>query len=77
MNEKTIVALAKLNHINNAIWPKLKEETIKDFTTDWEDLTDYQRELYIAGVEFVISQYRLNLSPLRLFWRLFARFWFN
>ncbi len=63
-------------HINNAVWAKLKtEDTISDFTLSWEKLTEYHQELYIAGVEILIIQYRMRISPIKWFWKLYYRFW--
>ena len=69
----TVEQLARFNHINNAIWSKLGNETIKDFTVDWDELTEYQRELYVAGIEVLIDLYRTQLSSLRGLWRFYYR----
>ena len=71
--EEMILKLAKMVHINNAIWSKLGADTIKDFTCDWENLTEYQRDLYMAGVEIMIVRYRQEISPIRWFWNLYYK----
>ena len=73
MNTNTILQMAKMAHTNNAIWSKMKEGTITDFTFAWADLTEYQRELYIAGIELMVIVYRMNHSPIRWFWHIYYR----
>ena len=74
MNKKKILKLARIAHINNSVWSKMKEGTIVDFTCDWDDLTEFQRELYVAGIEFLLDYYRMNLSPIRWFWNLYYKY---
>lgn len=71
--EEIILKLAKWVHINNAIWSKLGDDTIKDFTCDWVNLTEYQKELYIAGIEIMIVRYRLEISPIKWFWKFYYK----
>ena len=73
MNTNTILGMAKMAHINNAIWSKMKEGTIADFTCGWAELTEYQKELYIAGIELMVIVYRVNYSPIRWFWHIYYR----
>lgn len=74
MRPKTIEALARLNHINNAMWAKLGRESLTDFSCQWEELTEYQRELYIAGIELLICEYRRRFSPVKWLWRLYYKY---
>lgn len=71
--ELGFLKLAKMAHINNAIWAKLGEGGIKDFTCCWDELTEYQKEFYIAGVELLIIEYRLTLSSARWLWKIYYR----
>ena len=73
MNNKMILRMAKIAHTNNSIWSKMKEGTITDFTCAWADLTEYQMELYIAGIEIMIVTYRLSYSPIRWFWNFYYK----
>ena len=76
--EEIILKLAKMAHINNAIWSKLdtavSSDTIKDFTCDWEDLTEYQKELYIDGIVIMVIRFRQEISPMRWFWKFYYKY---
>ena len=72
--EEKILKMAKMAHINNAIWSKLGDDTIKDFTCNWRELTEYQKELYIAGIEIMIIRYRQEISSVRWFWNFYYKY---
>ena len=75
MNENEIEKRARLRHFSDFIWSELPEDrTIKDFRCSWEDLTEEQRDFYLAFVveeELII---RLTYSPFRLWWRFYYNF---
>jgi len=71
--EEIILRLAKITHMNNAIWAKLGDDSIKDFTCDWKDLTEYQKDLYKAGIEIMIIRYNQEMSPIRWFWKFYYK----
>ncbi len=73
--EEKIIKFSKMVHMGNAIWHKLSDtETIRDFTCDWGDLTEYQKELYIATVEIMLVRYRLEMSPIRWPWSIYYKY---
>lgn len=57
--------VAKLTHMGERIWAKIYN-TPDPHNCKWEELSDYHRELYLAGAEFLLTELHLRGAVIKV-----------